>query len=48
MNMREKNKFVGENMNEEEEYLIRISDKDAYDNEHFINYTKQPLLKVYS
>ena len=42
------NKFVGQNMNEEEEYLIRISDKDAYDNEHFINYTKQPLLKVYS
>ena len=33
---------------EEEKYLIRISDKDAYDNEHFINYTKQPLLKVYS
>lgn len=42
------NKFVGQNMEEEEQYLIRISDKDAYDNDHFINYTKQPLLKVYS
>ena len=42
------NKYVGNNIDEEEEYLIRISDKDAYDNDHFINYTKQPLLKVYS
>ena len=41
-------KFVGKNIEEEEEYLISISDKDAYDNDHFINYTKQPLLKVYS
>jgi radical SAM superfamily enzyme YgiQ (UPF0313 family) len=40
--------YVGKNMEEEEDYLIRISDKDAYDNDHFINYTKQPLLKVYS
>ena len=42
------NGYVGKSIDEEEEYLIRISDKDAYDNEHFINYTKQPLLKVYS
>ncbi len=42
------NGYVGKNMDEEEQYLIRISDKDAYDNDHFINYTKQPLLKVYS
>ena len=32
--------------NEEEKYLIDISDKDAYDNDHFLNFTQQPLLKV--
>ena len=32
----------------EEKYLLDISDKDAYDNDHFINFTHQPLLKVYT
>ena len=40
--------YIGKSTDEEEQYLINISDKDAYDVEHFINYTKQPLLKVYS
>ena len=40
--------FLGNNMDAEEKYLIDISNKDAYDNDHFINYTQQPLLKVYS
>ena len=40
--------YVGKSLDEEEKYLISISDKDAYDNDHFINYTKQPLLKVYT
>ncbi len=42
------NGYIGKSTNEEEQYLINISDKDAYSVEHFINYTKQPLLKVYS
>ena len=42
------NGFIGENIDDEEDYLINISDKDAYEIDHFINYTKQPLLKVYS
>jgi len=40
--------YIEKGLDAEEEYLIRISDKDAYDNDHFINYTQQPLLKVYS
>ena len=40
--------YIGKSIEDEEEYLINISDKDAYSVEHFINYTKQPLLKVYS
>ena len=42
------NGFVGKDINTEEQYLIDISDKDAYDNDHFINYTQQPLLKVFT
>ncbi|MDB9978950.1 B12-binding domain-containing radical SAM protein [Candidatus Pelagibacter sp.] len=43
------NGFIGDgSMEAEEEYLINISDKDAYEIDHFINYTQQPLLKVYS
>jgi anaerobic magnesium-protoporphyrin IX monomethyl ester cyclase len=42
------NGFIGENIDDEEDYLINISDKDSYEIDHFINYTKQPLLKVYS
>ena len=38
--------FVGRTVDEEEKYLIDISDKDAYDNDHFLNFTQQPLLKV--
>ena len=40
--------FIGKGLDDEEKYLIDISDKDAYDNDHFINFTKQPLLKVLS
>lgn len=38
--------FIGKHVDDEEEYLIRISDTDAYSTDHFINYTGQPLLKV--
>lgn len=38
--------FIGKSLEDEEEYLIRISDTDAYSTDHFINYTGQPLLKV--
>jgi hypothetical protein len=33
-------------MESEEQYLIRISNLDAYSSDHFINYTGFPLLKV--
>ncbi len=39
---------LGKSIDDEEKYLLDISDKDAYDNDHFLNYTQQPLLKVYS
>ena len=39
-------KYVGKDLDSEEAYLIKISDTDAYDNDHFLNYTQQPLLKV--
>lgn len=42
------NGYIKKNLDAEEKYLISISDKDAYDNDHFINFTKQPLLKVYT
>lgn len=42
------NGHVSKTIDGEEKYLIDISDKDAYDNDHFINFTKQPLLKVFS
>ena len=42
------NEYLGKSMEQEEKYLLDISDKDAYDNDHFINYTKQPLLKVFT
>jgi len=39
--------FVGKkDVESEEAYLLKISDKDAYDSDHFINYTQQPLLKA--
>lgn len=38
--------FIGKSIEEEEAYLLRISDTDSYKEDHFINYTGQPLLKV--
>ena len=38
--------YIPKDIDGEEEYLLSISDKDAYDNSHFLNYTQQPLLKV--
>ena len=38
--------FIGKSMDEEEQYLLRISDTDAYKEDHFVNYTGFPLLKV--
>lgn len=38
--------FIGKNLDDEEAYLIAISNTDAYNTDHFINYTGQPLLKV--
>jgi len=40
--------FIKPGLDSEEQYLLKISDKEAYSNEHFINYTHQPLLKVLS
>ena len=42
------NGFVPKDIDGEEKYLLSISDKDAYENSHFLNYTQQPLLKVFS
>jgi radical SAM superfamily enzyme YgiQ (UPF0313 family) len=38
--------FIGRNVDDEERYLIKISDTDAYSEDHFVNYTGLPLLKV--
>lgn len=38
--------FIGTGDDDEERYLLRISDTDAYAEDHFINYTGLPLLKV--
>lgn len=38
--------FIGRGINEEEQYLLKISDTDAYSEDHFVNYTGYPLLKV--
>ena len=40
--------FIGKDLDSEEAYLIKISDTDAYDSDHYINYTQQPLLKALS
>ncbi len=42
------NGYLKRDVKSEEDYLLSISDRDAYDNDHFINYTQQPLLKVYT
>lgn len=39
-------RYIGKTLEEEERYLIEISDTDAYKEDHFINYTGLPLLKV--
>lgn len=38
------NQFIGNSIDLEEEYLIAISDTDAYSEDHFINYTGLPTL----
>ena len=38
--------FIGTTLDDEEKYLIRISDTDAYAEDHFVNYTGLPLLRV--
>ncbi|MBI2889498.1 MAG: B12-binding domain-containing radical SAM protein [Nitrospirae bacterium] len=40
--------FIGKTVEEEEAYLLRISDTDAYQADHFVNYTGLSLLKVLS
>ena len=40
--------LIGTDIDSEEKYLLDISDVDAYDNDHFLNFTQQPLLKVLS
>lgn len=43
--LRERGK-IGRTLQAEEDYLLRISDTDAYKDDHFINCTDSPLLKV--
>jgi radical SAM superfamily enzyme YgiQ (UPF0313 family) len=38
--------FIGRTVEEEEKYLLHISDTDAYKADHFVNYTGLPMLKV--
>jgi len=38
--------LIGADVNEEEKYLINISDIDAYHTDHFVNATDLPLLQV--
>lgn len=38
--------LIGSKIDDEEQYLINISDIDAYSEDHFINLTGLPLLKV--
>ena len=38
--------YIGQSVDDEEKYLLRISDTDAYSEDHFINYTGLPMLKV--
>ena len=37
--------FIGKKLDDEEQYLIRISDLDAASTKHVVNTTEQPLLK---
>ena len=43
--LRERGK-IGRTLQAEENYLLKISDTDAYKDDHFINCTDSPLLKV--
>ena len=38
--------YIGQTLEDEERYLVKISDTDAYASDHFINYTGYPMLKV--
>ena len=38
--------YIGKTLEEEEKYLLQISDTDAYESDHFINYTGLSLLRV--
>lgn len=40
------NGLIGGSIDDEELYLLAISDTDAYKDDHFVNMTNQPLLKV--
>ena len=40
--------FIGQTIDEEEEYLKKISDTDASNTEHYVNCTHSPRLKVFS
>ena len=42
------NGYVSKTIDGEEKYLIDISDKDAYDNDHFINFTKHFFVSINS
>lgn len=38
--------YIKKSIDGEEHYLLKISDTDAYNEDHFVNYTGLPLLKV--
>lgn len=38
--------YIGQDIASEEQYLVNISNIDAYQTDHFVNYTQQPLLNV--
>lgn len=40
--------LIGTTLDDEERYLLAISDTDAYKDDHFVNMTDQPMLKVLS
>lgn len=40
------NELIGRSIDEEERYLEGISDTDAYLSDHFVNFTRFPILKV--
>lgn len=40
--------LIGKDIDAEEHYLLAISDTDAYKDDHFVNMTDQPILKVLS